>query len=509
MSGKKVLIIGAGPGGLTSAMILAHRGFDVTVLEKEDKVGGRNAGISMDGYKFDTGPTFLMMSFILKEMFEEAGKKIEDYLSVIKLDPLYRLKFTHYEFLPTSNKNKMKEQLDTFFPGNEKGYEKFLIKERKRFEMLFPCLQKSYSSLFDYFDNRFIKAIPYFSLTSTMFQKLGEYFNVSDLKLAFTFQAKYLGMSPWECPAVFTMVPLIEHKYGIYHVKGGLNAISLAMEKVALEKGATILKNACVKRIITEGKMAKCVELENGETFYADDVILNSDFAYSMTNLFDNGVIKKYNRSKINKLSFSCSTFMLYLGVNKTYDIPHHNIFFANDYKANVDAIFKSKNLCFDNSFYIQNASITDPTLAPEGKSAIYILVPIANNRSDIDWEKERESFRNHILDLVEQRTELTDIRQHIETEKVITPADWENDYNVFTGATFNLGHNISQMLYLRPRNKFEEFKNLYLTGGGTHPGSGLPTIYESARISTNLLCKKHGIPFTSPAPLTEKTLMR
>ena len=228
-----------------------------------------------------------------------------------------------------------------------------------------------------------------------------------------------------------------------------------------------------------------------------------------MTNLFEEGVIKKYNPARIERLSFSCSIFMLYLGIDKIYDIPHHNIFFANDYKANVDAIFKTQKLCLDTSFYIQNASVSDPTLAPEGKSTIYILVPMANNRSKIDWEKEREPFRNHILDLVEQRTELTDIRQHIETEKITTPFDWEKNYNVFTGATFNLGHNLSQMLYLRPRNKFEEFNNIYLAGGGTHPGSGLPTIYESARISSNLICKEYGIPFSPPGPFPEKTLLK
>ncbi len=196
---------------------------------------------------------------------------------------------------------------------------------------------------------------------------------------------------------------------------------------------------------------------------------------------------------------------MLYLGLDKVYDIPHHNVFFADDYKTNVEDIFVRRVLSKDFSFYIQNASITDPTLAPEGKSALYVLVPAPNNRGGINWEAEKAGFRNRLLDRIQKRTELKDIRQHIVVEKMITPADWESEYNVCVGATFNLKHNWSQMLYFRPRNQFEEFENCFLTGGGTHPGSGLPTIYESARISANLLCKKHGIAFAPPTTLMSK----
>jgi phytoene desaturase len=247
------------------------------------------------------------------------------------------------------------------------------------------------------------------------------------------------------------------------------------------------------------------IELENGETHTADEFIINADFGYAMKELFGPADLRKYSRQRIDSMEFSCSTFMLYLGLDKVYDIPHHNVFFADDYKTNVDDIFIRRILSKDFSFYIQNASVTDPTLAPEGKSALYVLVPAPNNRGGINWEAEKASFRNRLLDRIEKRTELKDIRRHIEVEKMITPADWENDYNVCVGATFNLKHNWSQMLYFRPRNRFEEFDNCFLTGGGTHPGSGLPTIYESARISSNLLSKKHGVPFVEPTTLTSK----
>jgi len=495
---KKVIIIGAGPGGLTSAMILAHRGFEVTVFEKEAEVGGRNAPLTLNGYTFDTGPTFLVMYFILREMFEEAGKKAEDYLKIKKLEPMYRIKFADFEILPTTDRSDMKQQLEALFPGSAKGYEKYLVDEKKRFSMLFPCLQKPYLGLGAYCERRFISAMPYFELHKSMFQKLGDYFEDASLRLSFTFQSKYLGMSPWECPSAFTMLSFIEHEYGMYHVIGGLHTISQAMEKVLMENGGTIHKKTPVKKVIMEGRTAKGVELENGEKYFGDEVIINADFAYAMTSIFEQAHLKKYTPDRIEKLGLSCSTFMMYLGLDKVYDIPHHTIVMARDYKTNIDEIVAGKRLSEDNSFYIQNAVVTDRSLAPPGKSTIYILVPVPNNRSGINWDSGRERFRSHVLDQVEKKTELKDIRQHIEVEKIITPAEWEQGYNVYQGATFNLRHNLTQMLHLRPRNKFEECDNVYLVGGGTHPGSGLPTIYESARISSNLLCEKQGIAFKS-----------
>jgi phytoene desaturase len=189
----------------------------------------------------------------------------------------------------------------------------------------------------------------------------------------------------------------------------------------------------------------------------------------------------------------------MYLGVKKQYDLPHHNVFFAKDYKANVKNIFNNLKLSQDTSFYIQNASLTDPTLAPKGKSTLYVLIPVPNKKGKIDWKVEKDKVRENVLNLMETRAGLKDLRQNIEVEKIYTPDTWDDELNVFLGATFNLGHNLPQMLYFRPRNQFEEVDNVYLTGGGTHPGSGLPTIYESGRISANLICKKYGASYKDP----------
>jgi len=290
---KKIIIVGAGPGGLTSAMLLAKRGFDVEVFEKDEKVGGRNQSIEENGYKFDTGPTFLMMKFILDEVFKEAGKDVNDYLKFTNLEPMYSLLFKDKEINISSDKKKMKAEIARVFPGEEETLDKMLKREEKRFKSLFPCLQKDYSNFSAFFSKDFIKSIPHFALGKSMFEELGKYFSSDDLKLSFTFQSKYLGMSAWECPGAFMIIPFIEHNYGIYHVEGGLSEISEKMAVVAKENGAKIYLNTKIKKLLLEGKKVIGVETEDNKKHFADKIIINSDFAYSMASLVDKGVLKK------------------------------------------------------------------------------------------------------------------------------------------------------------------------------------------------------------------------
>ncbi len=486
---KEVLIVGAGPGGLTAGMLLQHQGYQVTVLEKSGRVGGRNARIDLGAYSFDTGPTFLMMKFILDEMFAQAGRKTGDYLQTVKLEPMYRLYYPDFHLDVRTDLRAMREDVARLFPGEEIGLDQFLSRERVRYDRMLPCLKLDYSHAHRMLSPHMLKALPVLSLGRSLYGVLGDYFKSEKLRLAFTFQSKYLGMSPWDCPAAFAIIPFVEHHEAIYHVLGGLSKISDAMAKVIGEDGGRIELNTPVNELILEGKKVKGVRLEDGRELFADAVFINADFAHSMSHLVPDGPLHKYSRAKLNSMKYSCSTFMLYLGIDKKVDLPHHNIRFGESYRANVDDIFKRKTLHSDTAFYLQNPSALDPTLAPEGKSALYVLVPVANNKSGIDWEREKIRYRDQVLKLISQTLPgLEDIASHIEEELIITPADWQDRYNVHLGATFNLAHSLDQMLYLRPRNRFEELRNCYLVGGGTHPGSGLPTIYESARISVNLL---------------------
>lgn len=490
----KITIIGAGPGGLTAGILLQKRGFNVTIYEKDDKPGGRNQAIHLDKYTFDTGPTFLMMKFFLDEIFKETGRNINDYLKFYDLEPLYTLKFKDKKIVHYKNSAKMKAEIEQFAPGESSGYDALMEYEKERYRRLYPCLKKDYSRPQRMIEPDILYAFPYLQLNKTMHQALGTYFQSEDLKIAFTFQAKYLGMSPWSCPALFTMVTYVEHEYGIFHVEGGLNKISEAMAKVFEEEGGTIVYNTPVKELITNFGEVLGVVLQNLEKVYSDTVVINSDFAYSFTNLYRDS--KQWSPHKLKSKDYSCSTFMLYLGLDKIYDLPHHTIYFADDYKANIDDISVYGRVGEDFSIYVQNASITDPTLAPEGHSTIYVLVPIANLKSGIDWEKIKHQYRDKVISMLKTKAGLTDIEDHIQVEKMITPKDWQKDYNVYLGATFNLGHGVPQMLYFRPHNKFSELQNCFIVGGGTHPGSGLPTIYESGRISAKMICKKYNVKY-------------
>lgn len=491
MKKVKIGIIGAGPGGLTAGMLLQHHGFDVTIFEKESIVGGRNGHIKIGDFVFDIGPTFLMMYYILEDMFKNVGEDINSHLKLVKLDPIYRLNFANgLDVHMTSDHDKMDRIIKEKF--SEDKFFTYLKNEEKRFKYLTTCFEKPYLHFTDMFKNPLLKAIPHLDIGKSVWDILSKYFNDEFLRLCFTFQSKYLGMSAWECPAAFAMIAYVEHKYGIYHVIGGLNKISQAMADVFKKKGGKLILNAEVEKIVNDGKKIKGIKLKNGEFYNFDEVVVNADFSYAVTNLMDSKYVKKYSKEKLEKKKYSCSTFMIYLGLKKKYDLPHHNIFFAENYKKNVDDIFKNMILSDQISFYLQNASITDSTLAPEGKSTFYILVPVANLKSNIDWDKEKFNFKERVIREVIKRTNIKDLVENIEVEQVITPKDWEQKYNVYYGATFNLGHNLSQMLYFRPRNKFECFDNIYLVGGGTHPGSGLPTIYKSGQISANLIIQKY-----------------
>lgn len=493
-SKKKAIVIGAGPGGLGAAMVLAHKGFQVKVFEKSPEIGGRNAELNLNGYRFDLGPTFLMMKPVLDELFREAGRSTQDYLDCRRLDPMYRLQFGEKSLLVTGDREKMKAQIEAVFPGESAGLDAFYEREAVRFDRLYPCLKKAYGGLDAFLSLTLLKAFPQLAVGKSLYDVLSEYFKSEELRLAFTFQSKYLGMSPWECPGLFAMIPFTEHAHGVYHVMGGLSEISKAFARVALEEGAEIHTSSPVKRVIVRNGKACGVELEDNRIEECDELIVNADFGHAVEKLFPRESLKKWTPERMTKMKYSCSTFMLYLGLDKIFDEEHHAIYFAKEYRKNIESISKNLGLSEDFSVYVRNASINDPALAPEGHSALYVLVPTSNNRSQIDWEKNRIEFRNKVLDFLEHCTPYKGIRNHIREEQILTPKDWEVERSVYVGATFNLGHNLSQLLYLRPHNKFEEFDNCYLVGGGTHPGSGLPTIFESARIASQLLAEKYGI---------------
>lgn len=492
---QKIIIIGAGPGGLSTGMLLTHKGFDVEIFEKNSLSGGRNGALRLGEYTFDTGPTFLMMEYVLRDIFKLTGRDLDDYVKLTRLDPMYHLHFGDDKMIVVSDKRKkMAEEIKRLFPGDEKGLPKFYQQEKKRLNRLMPVLSHHNNNIFDALHPRTLLALPYFSIGQKLYDVMGNYFKNEFARLSFTFQSKYLGMSPWECPGAFALVPYVEHETGVWHVEGGLSELARAMADAVKEMGGKIHYNTAVASLLIKNKKVYGVKLADGREVLADRVVVNADFGYVMNNLVPPGILKKWSPAKLKKKKMSCSIFMMYLGVKRTTDLPHHSILFAKDYRQNVKDIFSGRMTDKDFSLYIRDATKTDPTLAPKGKSALYVLIPAPNNRSGLNWDQLKKKVRQQALDILTDRFGLKDLEKDIEVEKIITPADWADDYNVYEGAVFNLGHQLTQMIWFRPHNRFEELKNLYLTGGGTHPGSGLPTIYQSGKIVAELICQEYNI---------------
>lgn len=486
---RRVLILGAGPGGLAAAMLLARAGAEVTVLEKQPRVGGRTSLLEGDGYRFDLGPTFFLYPRILQEIFQEVGRDLFREVPMTRLDPQYRLIFGAGGRLDaTPDLERMAAEIAKLSPADAPQFRRFMAYNRRKLEKFAPCLQTPFPGWTSLLSTRLMAVLPYLKPWKSLHAELAETFRDPRLQLAFTFQSKYLGMSPFQCPSLFSILSFLEYEHGIWHPEGGCNAVTRGMARVARELGADIRLNTPVEEILFDGRRAVGVRTPEGE-HRADAVVLNADFGQAMTKLVPDRLRRRWSDERIAGKDFSCSTFMLYLGVEGRFDdIPHHNIYIAKDYWRNLDEIERRHVLSEDPSIYVANTARTDATMAPPGHSSLYVLVPVTHRHPNVDWAREREGFRERVLAHLPRIGLPADIAKRIRFERVITPADWESKMDIYRGATFNLAHTYRQMLHLRPRNRFEEFDRLYLVGGGTHPGSGLPVIFESARISSRLL---------------------
>jgi phytoene desaturase len=489
-----VLVIGAGPGGLAAALLLARGGARVHVVERLPRVGGRCSAIAADGFRFDLGPTFFLYPPVLERIFRLIGRDLRDDVPMVRLDPQYRLVFGGGgELRCTPDAARMREAIAAFAPADAANLDRYLVENRHKMASFTPVLERAFLGWKDLLSWDLIKLLPVLRPWRSVDSDLGRYFRDPRTRLAFSFQAKYLGMSPFNCPSLFTILSFLEYEWGVHHPIGGCSAVSEAMARVAEEMGVTFSLGDEVEQVLFEGRKAVGVRTATGE-HRADAVVVNADFARAMRRLVPDHLRRRWTDRRLEKKKYSCSTFMMYLGIEGLYDeLDHHTIYTSADYAQNLQDVTTGKALTEDTSFYVQNAGVTDPTLAPPGHSTLYVLAPVANLGSETDWSKHRFGFRHTVLNQL-RKVGITDVERRIRFEKVVTPADWEGSYEVFRGATFNLAHNLTQMLHLRPRNRFEDLDGVYLVGGGTHPGSGLPVIYESARITSRLLLRDLGL---------------
>lgn len=509
---KRAVVIGAGPGGLASAMLLAKAGMQVTVLERMDSPGGRTSTIRTEtGYRFDMGPTFFIYPAVLEEVFRRCGMRLEDHVQMERLDPQYRLVFEDGgELLATPNVQRMKQAIARLCPADADQLERYLADNRRKFAAFEPILQKPFNGWRDCLslDPRSLKLLrPWSSVDGD----LKRYFSDPRVRLAFSFQSKYLGMSPYQCPSLFTILAFLEYEHGIHHPRGGCGAVSDAMASAATTLGASVRLGEPVEEIVFTGRRATAVRTERA-TYPCDALVVNADFANTMHHLVPDRLRKRWTDRKLVKKKYSCSTFMMYLGVDRRYeDLAHHTVFLSRDYQQNLREIEQSHTLSANPSIYVHNPSATDPTMAPDGHSALYVLAPVTHQHENVDWQRDTASFRQTVLRKLEQLG-LNDIQSRIRHEQIFTPRDWQQQMQIFRGATFNLAHTFRQMLHLRPRNRFEDLEGVYLVGGGTHPGSGLPVIYQSALISTELLTSDLGVAVdwqTPASPVTPRMVAK
>ena len=497
----EVIIIGAGPGGLAASMLLSHAGYNVKVIERKPQVGGRTSLIRRDGYTFDCGPTFFLYPRILREVFEATGFDLEAEVPMERLDPQYRLVFGEGGTLNCSpNIEKMQAELARFSPGSAKGMLPFLNENRDKLDRFASVLESPFYKLTDVLRPDVLRAAPLLRPWRSLHSEISRHFADPRLQLAFTFQGKYVGMSPFQCPSLFSILAFLEYEHGVFHPKGGCGEVSEIMAKLTQRLGTEILLDEPVEEVLFEGSKAVGVRTDKA-TYKADAVVINADFADAMTRMVPDKLRSRWTDKKIAKKKYSCSTFMLYLGVEgEQPDVAHHTIYLSNDYRQNLRDIEVNHCLSDDPSVYVQNASVTDKTLAPSGHSTLYVLAPVSHMHDNIDWTKEAPAFRKQVLAQLE-KIGVHDVEKRIRTELMITPADWQNQHHVYNGATFNLAHNLGQMLYFRPHNRFEDLEQVYLVGGGTHPGSGLPVIYSSARITTKTMIEDLTARGFSPRP--------
>ena len=500
MTERSVVIIGAGPGGLAAAMMLAQTGARVTVLERRDRVGGRTAPLEVDGFRFDTGPTFFLYPRILGEIFAMCGRRLEDEVELMRVDPLYRLVFEGGgDMRLHADPERTAAEIARLSPADAAAVPRYLADNRAKLEAFRPVLESDFSSPAALLRPPILRALRHLRPHLSLNDDLSRYFQDERVRLAFSFQSKYLGMSPFRCPSLFSILSFLEHEHGVYHPRGGCGAVMEAMARIAREMGVDIRTGEEVREVRFVGRRARAVRTARAE-YPADALVIGADFADAMSRLVPDRLRRRWSDRRIASKKLSCSTFMMYLGIDGAVpELDHHTIYLAENYAENLAQIEAARELPPRPSLYVQNACRTDPGLAPQGASTLYVLVPVGHERGHVDWEAEKGRFRSVVLDRLADLG-LGDIERRIRVERTLTPADWQMQYRLHRGATFSLAHTLGQMLHRRPKNRFDELDGVYLVGGGTHPGSGLPVIFEGARITTRLLARDLGLAFAEPA---------
>jgi len=485
---KNVIVIGSGIGGLSAGIRMQTAGYNVTILEKLDQIGGRARVFTLDGFTFDAGPTVITAPQIFRDLFEQANRKMEDYVTLLPVEPYYRVLFDDGSSFDYAHPEKNIPQIEKMSPGDVEGYKRML-------KAVKPIYEKGFQDLsFRPFHNfgSMLKVAPSLMKLQAYRSNYGfvsKYIKDEKLRMVFSFHPLLIGGNPFSVPSIYSLIQYLEKEHGIWFAKGGTTSLVSALGKLFNELGGQIILNSEISEILIENKKVKGVKTVNDTVFPSDIVISNADPAFTYTRLIDPKWRKKNSNKRYRKAKYSMGLVVIYFGTKKQYpDMKHHTIILGPRYKGLLTDIFKKKSLASDFSSYLHVPTRTDPNLAPEGgNEAFYILVPVPNQDSGIDWVKMAEPFKQKILKFLDEN-HLPGLLENLVVEKILTPLDFEKDYNSIKGTGFSLEPVFTQSAWFRPHNKSEDIDGLYLVGAGTHPGAGLPGVVASAKVTTDLI---------------------
>jgi phytoene desaturase len=489
---KSVLIVGAGIGGIATAARLAKDGFRVTVVEKNEQPGGRCGQMSVGGYRFDTGATFFMMPSIYAETFATLGERMEDHLDLLRVDPTYHLHFPdESQMTLTPDMVQMRNQMEAIEPGSYARLLDYLGKGGDIYRRALPGLiSRDFKSFFEFINPRMIWLFLHMKAVTMHTDYVKRFFRDERLRMAFTFQDMYMGMSPFESPATYSLMQYVELAEGLYYPRGGLYRVTQALVGLAEKAGVTFRYNAPVEQVVIRDGRATGLRLVGGQELTADIVVTNADVGYSYSNLLpDDGTARR-----IDRMEYGCSTAMFYWGVDKRYpQLGAHNLFLNGDYRRSFEDVFRETALPETPNFYIHAPAQLDSSVAPAGHDVLYVAVPVGSldAKQVQDWPAIMARARRFVLQRL-AKLGIDDLEQHIKVEASFDPRDWQKRYNLPRGSVHGLSHKLTQMAYFRPAHRHARFRNLYFVGAGTHPGTGIPTVLLSARMVSRRIVEEN-----------------
>jgi len=489
---KKAVIIGAGIGGIATAAFLAQSGYAVEVYEKNANPGGRCGQMIQEGHRFDLGATILLMPSLYRKVLSELGIDLEMDLETTSLEPVYKLFFGDgTDFAFTRNPVKMKAQLEAIEPGSFPKFQEYAKEGYAFFNLsMNDLLGKNFYHLFEFVNLKSIRLLLKLKVWMFHADYIKRFFKDPHLRMAFTFQNIYVGQSPYQAPAFFSMLPGAEIAEGALFPKGGMHRVVEKLLEKTTRLGVKIQYKSPVTKILVNGNKTQGIVLEDGSIIEADLVIANADLPYVYKDLLPD----KAASDRLKKRKYSCSAIVFHWGIDKVYpQLDHHSVFLNEPYQDGLNKIFKEKSLSENPSFYIHAPVRTDKSAAPENHDTLSLIIPVAHLDAnyDQDWKKLKQTARAGVINRLKEAG-MDDIEDHIKFEICYLPKTWKKTCNVTKGSVFgSLGHTIFQMGYFRPHNRHKKYINLYFAGGSTHPGNGVPLVLLSAKLTSERILKE------------------